>query len=493
MTDVRQVVIHCHWYQPPRENPFTGEVDDQASAAPFSNWNERIAAECYAPNARAEIRDGDVSEYQNNYEWVSSDWGPTLLSWLQVHRSDVYGSILAADQATVEKFGGHGSTLAQAYNHTILPLSNARDKLTQVRWGIADFKHRFGRHPEGMWLPETAADTLSLAALAAEGIKFTVLSPYQAGHVLSEEGWVDVSGGKIDPSVPYLADLPDGGEIAVFFYDGPISQDVAFGDLLEDGHRLGRRLLDVESRSVLTNVATDGETYGHHHRHGEMALARAIRVIREEPSAVITNYAQFLATNPPENRVRILEGSSWSCAHGVERWRSDCGCAIRPGGDWNQAWRTPLRDSLDWLRDLLANDFEAIGGDLLSDPWEARDRYVEVVLGGDAQAFLDDVCVAGLDHALRDRALGLLEIQHRAMLMYTSCGWFFDDLAGLESVFVLRHAGRAIGLAREVTGHDYEPEFVERLGFAQSNLDGVSGRDVYETNVSPWIQTAQIL
>ena len=494
MTDLRQVVIHCHWYQPPRENPFTGKVDDQPSASPFRNWNERIAAECYAPNANAEIRNGDgQSEHQNNYEWVSSDWGPTLLSWLENQQPDVYRSVIEADRATVDRFGGHGSTIAHAYNHTILPLSNDRDKRTQVKWGIADFVHRFGREPEGMWLPETAADVETLAALSEQGIRFTVLSPFQADSVMTEEGWADVTGGKIDTSTPYVVDLPNGAEIAVFFYDGPISQDIAFGGLLEDGVRFGRRLIEDHSEAALKNVATDGETYGHHHRHGEMALARAIREVVDDPGAEITNYAQLLANDPPHRRARILEVSSWSCAHGVERWRSDCGCSISHDSDWNQAWRTPLRDSLDWLRDALADDFETTTDDLFEDPWAARDRYIEVILGGDDEAFLNSVCVDGLTDDQRDAALALLEVQHRSMLMFTSCGWFFDELAGLETIFVLRHAGRAIGLARNVTGRDHEAKFLNRLEHARGNVDGLSGRDVYEANVSPWMTEDQIL
>jgi alpha-amylase/alpha-mannosidase (GH57 family) len=488
------VCVHGHFYQPPRENPFTGEVPEQPTAAPWHDWNARITEESYAANARARIlgSEGDVLEEVDNYQRISFDFGPTLLSWLEKGDPDTYRAVIEADAASARRFGGHGSAMAQAYNHTILPLSNPRDKVTQVRWGIADFEHRFGRAPEGMWLPETAVDLESLAVLAGEGIRFTVLSPYQAAEVERPDGsWAEVRDGSIDTRNPYLVELPDGRTITVFFYDGPLSREIAFERLLENGNALAARLLgsigDPGDDPRLAHVATDGETYGHHHRHGEMALAVALEAIEASPQATLTNYAEYMTAHPTSRKANIAEDTSWSCAHGVERWRSDCGCKTGREPTGHQLWREPLRSALDWLRDELTGPFEAMGGDVLLDPWQARDDYIAIVLGEPPDRFLSEHARPGLDDAGRRRALGLLEIQEHAMLMYTSCGWFFDDISGLEAVFVLRHAGRVCELAREHVGVDLEPEFLARLEKAPSNLEGVDGRVVYEREVSPFV------
>ena len=488
------VCVHGHFYQPPRENPFTGEVAEQPTAAPFHNWNERITEECYAANTHAAILDGNgaVSRTVNTYEWISFDFGPTLLSWLEENAADTYQAIVAADTTSSLRYDGHGSAMAQAYNHTILPLTNGRDRLTQVRWGIADFEHRFGRRPEGMWLPETAVDSETLDLLAREGIAFTVLSPYQAAAVEGEDGsWHEVGSGGVDTRIPYSIDLPQGRRISVFFYDGAISHEIAFNGILEDGKALAERLIeaaaDPSNGPRLVQVATDGESYGHHHRHGEMALAVALDLIDADPGVRLTNYGEFLARHPATRSASIVEDSSWSCAHGVERWRSDCGCSTGRHPEWHQRWRGPLRDSLDWLRDQLVGPFEAVGSDLFPDPWSARDAYIEVILGGSGVEFLGEHARGGLSEEQGETAIGLLEIQHRAMLMYTSCGWFFDDISGLEAVFVLRHAGRVVELARKVLGLDLEPEFLARLEAARSNLDGMTGRDVYGREVTPFL------
>jgi alpha-amylase/alpha-mannosidase (GH57 family) len=489
------VCIHGHWYQPPRENPFTGEVGDQTSAAPYANWNERITAECYEPNSRAEILDEDdsVRRRVNNYEWVSSDWGPTLLDWLYEHHPDTHQRIIEADRASCERFDGHGTAVAHTYNHTILPLSNRRDKRTQILWGITDFRYRFGRDPEGMWLPETAVDLESLELMAEAGIAYTILSPYQSASVLDDGEWSDVVGGSIDTRVPYTVQLFGGRKISVFFYNGPLSQEIAFNGVLEDGTLLAKRLVQAlgEPGEVahLAHVATDGETYGHHHRHGEMALARAIEELESDPDVELTTYGAFLADNPATRVVRIIEGTSWSCAHGVERWRGDCGCHTGQHPDWNQEWRTHLRDALDFLRDSLVDDFESRGGTVFLDPWAARDSYIEVILGDSLETFLDSHGYPGLSEDKRTLAVDLLEIQHRSMLMYTSCGWFFDDISGLEAVFVLRQAGRVVDLASRVIGHDLEPGFLEILERARSNVDGKTGRDIYEEAVVPHMRT----
>ncbi len=488
----RFVCIHGHFYQPPRENPFTGEVQDQPAAHPYRNWNERINAESYTPNLEARILDeqGNLAGTVNNYGWISFDVGPTLLSWLQDHAPDTYRGIIDADRQSMTNFAGHGSAMAQSYNHTILPLSTDRDKRTQVKWGIADFKHRFGRDPDGMWLPEAAVDTRTLEILSEEGIAFTVLSPYQAVVVDEPSGKSHMSDGSIDSRVPYFVETATGNTIAIFFYDGPLSQQIAFNGLLEDGHRLAGALVGAFGASsgepVMVNVATDGETFGHHHKFGEMALATAIETLRSDPGLKLTNYATYLASHPPRRQVRIAESSSWSCSHGVERWRSNCGCSTGGEPGWNQEWRGPLRDALDWMYQDVSEDFETSGQRYLHDPWAARDDYIEVLLGGSRAAFLERQGVDGLAAEDEETVWGLLEIQHRAMLMYTSCGWFFNDIAGLESTFVLRQAGRVIELMRKLKGHDLEPGFLRHLDRAVSNR-GVTGREIFATEVAPFM------
>jgi len=383
----KYVSVHCHFYQPPRENPWLEAIEQQDSAYPYHDWNERITAECYAPNASSRILDPEerIAAILNNYAHISFNFGPTLLSWLQANAPDTYGCILEADAASIEGFSGHGSAIAQAYNHMILPLATRRDKITQVLWGIRDFQHRFGRDPQGMWLPECAVDNETLEVLADLGIRFTVLAPRQAARVrgIGETEWHDVAGG-VDPSRAYRAKLPSGKSITLFFYDGPISQGVAFEGLLSNGHRLAERLLggvsDERTWPQLLHIATDGETYGHHHKYGEMALSFALDHIRRSGAAKLTNYAEFLEKHPPEWEVEIVANSSWSCAHGVERWRADCGCSSGMRPEWRQEWRGPLRQALDWLRDALAAPHEKDARALLPDPWAARDEYIAVVL-----------------------------------------------------------------------------------------------------------------
>ncbi|MEM0982741.1 MAG: DUF3536 domain-containing protein [Planctomycetota bacterium] len=492
----RYVCIHGHFYQPPRENPWLEAVERQESAAPAHDWNERVTIECYRPNARARRlgEDGWLDAITNNYARISYNFGPTLLSWLEEHEPGVYDAILDADRISVRRFSGHGSAIAQAFNHLIMPLTNERDKKTQVIWGIEDFKHRFGRHPEGMWLPETACDTASLEALAEHGIRYTILAPRQCKSIrkLGDTGWQDVGEG-VDPSRAYVVNLPSGRTINVFFYDGPVSQAVAFEQLLESGERFANRLMsglsDDRGHTQLVHIGTDGETYGHHHRYGEMALAYTIEKIERSGVAKLTNYAEFLDIAPPEFEAEIHENSSWSCVHGVERWRSDCGCHSGGNAGWNQAWRAPLRKALDWLRDELAPRFEAAAAELLQDPWEARDAYVHLVLDRSSQVvdgFFRAHGARSLDRAERVRALQLLEMQRHAMYMYTSCGWFFDELSGIETVQVMRYAGRAIQLAEETLGIDLLDPFLERLGETHSNLPQLgSGRRVFDLLVRP--------
>ncbi len=500
----RYICIHGHFYQPPRENPWLEMVEVQDSAYPYHDWNERIAAECYGPNAAARALDGEgrVLRLSNNYARISFNFGPTLLSWLEKADPDVYTAILAADRDSRKHFSDHGSALAQAYNHMIMPLANRRDKETQVAWGVRDFRHRFGRDPEGMWLPETAVDLETLDIMAGHGVRFTILEPHQARQVRRLDGqgqaWRDLAGGRIDPSMAYQVRLPSGRTMAVFFYDGPISRGVAFEGLLHRGedlaHRLAGAFVATRTWPQIVHIATDGESYGHHHRYGEMALAHALSYIEKEGLARLTNYGEFLDRHPPLYEVEIAENTSWSCAHGVERWRSDCGCTCggTPPGSrapWNQAWRTPLREALDWLRDALAPCFEEQARGLLKDPWAARNDYIDVINDRSAASvdrFLARHAAAPLDPAGKGRALSLLEMQRHAMLMYTSCGWFFNDISGLESVQILQHAGRVLHLARQVVGDAFEPRFLEILERAPSNLpDHQNGRHVFETLVRP--------
>jgi alpha-amylase/alpha-mannosidase (GH57 family) len=494
---MRYVCVHGHFYQPPRENPSLEAIELQDSAYPYHDWNERITAECYAPNATSRIVDHEqrILQLVNNYGQISFNFGPTLLSWLQDKAPKVYEAILRADQQSQAKFSGHGSAIAQGYNHMILPLANKRDKITQVKWGIRDFEHRFGRRPEGMWLPETAVNAETLEVLADHGIQFTILAPRQAKRVRRKDGraWKDVTGDKIDPSRAYQVKLPGKKSINVFFYDGPISQGVAFEGLLNDGKRFAERLLsgfsDARDWPQIAHIATDGESYGHHHRFGELALTYALDYIESNKLAELTNYGKFLEQHPAAHLVEIVDNSSWSCVHGIERWRSDCGCNSGGHRDWNQAWRAPLRDALDWLRDILAPGCEQKAAFLLKDPWGARDEYVRVILDRSDESlakFFAEHATHPLSNDEQVVALKLLEMQRHAMLMYTSCGWFFDELSGLETVQVLHYAGRAVHLAKQVLDGNIEDQFVEKLRATKSNLpEHGDGAQIYEKWVRP--------
>ncbi len=475
----RFVCIHGHFYQPPRENPWLEDVERQDSATPFHDWNQRITEECYAPNTAARILDDHkyIVDIVNNYGQMSFNYGPTLLSWMKRHKPEVYRQILDSDLQSRGHFSGHGSALAQCYNHMIMPLANERDRKTQVLWGIRDFESRFKRKPEGMWLPETAVDLPSLEALAEQGIRFTILAPRQAQRIrkIGEKEWIDISGERIDPKQAYQCALPSGRTIALFFYDGPISKDIAFGNLLDDGSVFARRLADVFEtgpRPQLVHVATDGESYGHHHRFGDMALAFCLKELQKKHDVRLTVYGEFLEKHPPEYEVEIAEDSSWSCIHGVERWRADCGCCSGGHPGWHQKWRAPLRKALDALRDSLAEVFEREMAPLFNDPWEARDGYIDVILDRSPKTihqFFKRFASSGLNESQRIKALHLLEMQRHAMLMYTSCGWFFDEISGIETIQILQYAAKALQLQKEVTGEDLSFNFVGRLKEAPSN------------------------
>ena len=487
----REVTIHGHFYQPPRENPWLEAVETQDSAYPYHDWNARITDECYEPNATARILDANerILGIVNNYSSISFNFGPTLLSWLEASTPDTYAAIIEADRASRERYSGHGCAIAQAYNHIILPLASDRDKRTQVRWGARDFEWRFGRKPEAMWLPETAVDVASLEALVDEGIVFTILEPHQAARwrPIGDHEWQE---SPVDPTRPYVCRLPSGRSIAIFFYDGPISRAVAFEQLLARGENFAHRLLgafhDGRPHTQLVNIATDGETYGHHHRFGEMALAYALQIIAAQPGVRITNYAEFLATHPPEHEVEIVERTAWSCSHGVERWRSDCGCNTGSSPGWHQQWRAPLRDALDWLRDQVAILFEREGARVLRDPWAAREEFIDVILDRSQVSVDRFLSRHALPNAKPTTILELMEMQRHAMLMYTSCGWFFNDVSGIETVQILHYAGRVIQLAERVAHASLEQQFLERLAPAHSNLaDRGTARQIYEREVIP--------
>jgi alpha-amylase/alpha-mannosidase (GH57 family) len=479
-----QIAVHGHFYQPPRDNPWTKEIDPQAGAAPFHDWNERVHAEAYKPNAFARIPDAGGERGVNNFERLSFDVGPTLLKWMERADAVTYREIIRADASSRERLG-HGNAIAQAYHHTILPLGSTRDARTQVRWGLADFSHRFGRDAEGLWLPETAADDDTLGILIDEGIHFTILAPGQAAEWRPLDGeWRPVEDEPLDGRVAYRYEHRDGSgrSIALFFYDGDISHSIAFGDAGSSAERF----VDLfESRAVddsLVHAATDGETYGHHHEFTDLGLAYALYVEVEERGIEVTNYATFLQNHPPEHEVRVRPGgTSWSCAHGLGRWKEDCGCATGGEEGWNQAWRGPLRDALEIVAIAADETFERVGTGLFAEPWAARDDYVHAVIGA---ADVDEIVArnAGgpLDDEGRSTAARLLELQESSMSMFTSCGWFFNDVGGIETIQVLRYAARTLELLDELGQPSPQDEFVTTLEHAKSNDPDVgTGADAF--------------
>lgn len=489
----KYICIHGHFYQPPRENAWLEVIEVQDSAHPYHDWNERISAECYGPNAASRILNekGVITNITNNYSKISFNFGPTLLSWMEQNDSETYQAILEADKASIETFGGHGSAIAQVYNHMIMPLANKTDKETQIIWGIRDFVHRFNRLPEGIWLAETAVDTETLELLVQHDIKFTILAPRQAKafRKVGETEWTSIGEG-FDTRRSYRCNLPSGKSIALFFYDGDISQAVAFNGLLNDGRGFAQRLissLDEASTEVqLCHIATDGETYGHHHKHGDMALASCLSYIEDHSNVKLTNYAQFLSMYPPQYEIQIHENSSWSCVHGVERWRNDCGCNSGGKPSWNQKWRKPLRETLDWLRDNLWEIFNREGAAILRDPVAARNDYINVILRRNDETirkFIRDHCIQTVETR---QVLRHMEVQRNAMLMYTSCGWFFDEVSGIETTQILQYACRAMQLASQISQVNLELEFRKRLEHIPSNVPTLgNASNIYTKYVLP--------
>jgi alpha-amylase/alpha-mannosidase (GH57 family) len=494
------LIVHGHFYQPPRENPWTGALDREESAHPYHDWNERIFAECYRPNAFARIFDGSgrIERIVNNYANISFNFGPTLMHWLAASHPRAYTRIIEADRISVRRHHGHGNAIAQGYNHAILPLCNERDRLTQVLWGIGDFRHRFGREPEALWMPETACNDATLATLIEAGLRFAILSPHQAERVRPLKGgeWRVVSNGSIDPRRPYRYFHRDGSgrSIVLFFYDDPMARAIAFEGALTSSRNLLERLTMARGEEgPLVNVATDGESYGHHFHFGDRCLAYALEVEAAGHGFEVTNYGDFLENHSPQDEVEIKagpdgEGTAWSCAHGVGRWYRDCGCSTGAQEGWNQAWRGPLRRAFDLLRDRSAEYFEEAGADLFRDPWAARDQYIDLLVNPSArrEEFLERRAGRRLHDAEMVRALNLLELQRAAMLMYTSCGWFFADVSGIETVQVMKYAGRALDLIEELDLELPRDEFLDALAEAKSNIPLMgNGADVYRRFVTP--------
>jgi alpha-amylase/alpha-mannosidase (GH57 family) len=491
--DKKFLCIHGHFYQPPRENAWLEEIEIQPSAHPYHDWNERINEECYASNTHSRIlnEEGKITDIVSNYAKISFNFGPTLLSWMEQNALDTHQAIIDADKESMTNFNGHGSAVAQVFNHIIMPLANRRDKETQIIWGLFDFKKRFGRNAEGIWLAESAVDTETLEICVDHGIKFTILAPSQAKRFrkIGDTQWSE----GINSNFHYVYKLPSGKSICLFFYDGDRSQGVAFKGLLDNGKAFADDLLSgfqSTDQSQLVHIATDGESYGHHHKNGDMALAYCIRYIENNNLARITNYSEYLSLVEPQYEAEIHENSSWSCAHGIERWRSDCGCHTGGEEGWNQAWRAPLRVALNNLRENLIKVFEKEMKPLMSKPWEARNAYIEIVLNrtkANIEQFLAKHSFAELNVNQKTKAIRLLEMQRHAQLMFTSCGWFFNELSGIETVQILQYAARAIQLAESESKVKLEEDFLNDLGQANSNFPEIgSGKDIYLRHISPY-------
>ena len=500
-----RLCIHGHFYQPPRENPWTGRIEAQESAAPHHDWNARIASECYAPNGASRLLDGwgRIRAVSNNYRWMSFNFGPTLLDWIARNDPETLERIQEADRQSREDQDGHGNAIAQVYNHAILPLGTKRDRRTQIQWGLRDFEHRFGRKAEGIWLAETAINMDTVVDLIEAGVRFTILAPTQAEKVRALKGheWTDVSDGSVDPGEAYrVFPLGEDGEplcaghLDVFFYDGPISSAVGFEHLLRDASAYHSKLRGAwnpeAERPRLVAVATDGESYGHHEPFGDMALAFLFETLCPQDGVVPCNFGHFLSIRPPEREVRLKnahgEGTAWSCAHGTGRWKRDCGCSIGGHDGWNQAWRAPLREAMSLCRDEAEAVWDELSPSLFSDPWEARMDWISVRNGASTrERWLDRHLAASAGADDRSRALRLGELVLMGQFCLTSCGWFFDDLGGLEPVQNMRYARRACELAESLVGRSPEKRILSILEKAVSNVEARTGRWIWENWVRP--------
>jgi alpha-amylase/alpha-mannosidase (GH57 family) len=506
------LIIHGHFYQPPRENPWTGIVEAEPSAAPFHDWNERIHFECYRANAFVRVGEaGPDEQFVNNYAHVSFNFGPTLLNWLERYHPYTYARILEADRNSALARQRHGNAIAQAFGHAILPLCNERDLLTQIRWGLADFRYRFRREAESIWLPETACNDSVMSALVAAGLRYVILAPNQAARIRTltdsnpstasgnsedaQASWRNVDENTIDTSIPYRWVHPGDPtkSIAVFFYDGRTSRAIAFEKLLSSSSELVDSFARSADDGEMINIATDGETYGHHFKFGDLCLAHALTAEAPKRGFQVTNYGEHLDKHSPVIDVEINngpngEGTSWSCAHGVGRWIRDCGCQTGGEAGWNQQWRMPLRAALDFLRDENVPHFEATRSELFTFPWVARDESITLVLDSVAsrEEFLFAHAGRWLSAEQQTRALTYLELQRMLLLMYTSCGWFFNDISGIETIQILKYAARAIDLMDELGLPSVRDRFLELLAKAKSNRPEMgTGVDIYRRYVEP--------
>lgn len=480
------VCIHGHFYQPPRENPYTGEIPVEESASPFHDWNERIFQECYKPNTEAIIVDakGKVKERVNNYEYINFNFGPTLAEWIIKEHKTTFDKIVEADKESIKHYNGHGNAIAQIFNHIIMPLANRRDKVTQVKWGVKFFEKYFERKPESIWLAETGCNYETIEVLIEEGIKYIILDPSQSLKVRKIGGkeWVDVSDNSINTKQPYRCFLKNSKKyIDIFFYDGPISKSIAFDDIAFSSEKLMSRIEQATGMETekpqLISLAVDGETFGHHKKFSDRTIAYLLKYLVKIRGFKITNFGEYLEMFPPEYEVVLKpgefdEGTSWSCVHGVGRWKRDCGCSTGGEFGWNQKWREPLRNSLNGLRDKLSAIYEIYGRGMLKDVWIARNDYIELMLDRSDESqwkYFERNASKVLTKDEKELCLNLLEMEKLALYMFTSCGWFFNDLNGLETKKILQYAQRAIDLGEKISGLDLKTDFLEELSKAKSN------------------------
>jgi alpha-amylase/alpha-mannosidase (GH57 family) len=453
--------IHGHFYQPPREDPLTGHIPQEPGAVPYQNWNERIHDHCYRPNALL-----------GNFERISFNIGPTLMDWMDGFDPRTLAKIIEQDRWNLER-NGVGNALSQSYNHTILPLATREDKITQVRWGIEDFKYRFGHQSEGMWLPETAVDMETLSILADNGIQFTILAPWQA----------DIA--NLDSTRPYRVDLPNNKHIVVFFYSQDLSTRISFdpGATVNADTFISQNLLPNYSDNgsqdpQLILVASDGELYGHHQPFRDKFLAYLLGGALKNYPVELTYPSLWLRNFPVTQSIKIVEPSSWSCQHGVMRWMGACGCT--PHGEW----KTPLRLALKSIAGLVDEQYLAFAQRLISNPWELRHNYIQVVLG---EMGLDELIASHSSKDLTEDEMTrldlLLKAQYERQRMFTSCGWFFDDFDRIEPRNNVAYAAQAVWLTNQATGEDLSDEVGPWLRQVKSWRTGIRADSVFNHQI----------
>ena len=456
MTDLT-LCIHGHFYQPPRENPFTGTIPLEAGAEPFRNFNEKVHSECYQPNAEL-----------GNFDLISFNFGPTLARWLETRFPSTLARIVASDRYHEQAFGV-ANGMAQAYNHTILPLTTYRDKITQITWGVTDFHHRFGHPPDGMWLPEMAVDMDTLVAMASMGLRYTILCPPQVRRT---------NGDWADSRSSYYVRLPDGSRFVVFLRDEELSNRLAFDQgLTENAATFARWCRDIiHTDRGLFIIATDGETFGHHQPRRQFFLQSLLRTEAPKAGFQITTPAQHLRIEMPTDEVILMENTAWSCAHGVARWSIGCSCT--PG---NQNWKSRLRMALDRLAGGVDALYQSECQRWISQPWALRNAYINVILGtADGLQLLQQFGSSPIPASYGVRLLRLLEAERYCQAMYTSCGWYFEDLSRIEARNNIAYAAMAVELVKQATGIDLASSFRNDLAAAKSWITDETGRDIYD-------------